>query len=85
MKLKHPSALKLKEVADKYLAWNRKSFPDDAEMLKCGDKDHANFMNIAQMIEKNEFNNKAIGRAISDLDTFVRDYIPNDIYERYCG
>jgi hypothetical protein len=41
-------------------------------------------MNIAQMIEENEFN-KAIGRAISDLDTFVRDYIPDDIYERYCG
>ena len=85
MKLKHPSALKLKEVADKYLAWNRKSFPDDAMMLEGGEKDHADFMNIAQMIEGNEFNTKLIGRAISDLDTFVRDYIPDDIYERYVG
>ena len=85
MKLEHPSALKLKEVADKYLAWNRKSFPDDAMMLEGGEKDYENFINIAQMIEENEFNNKVIGRAISYLDTFVRDYIPNDIYERYCG
>ena len=85
MKLEHPSALKLKEVADKYLAWNRKSYPDDAMMLECGDKDHADFMNIAQMIEENEFKTKLIGRAISDLDTYIRDYIPDDIYERYVG
>lgn len=85
MKLTNPSALKLKEVADKYLAWNRKSFPDDVKMLECGDKDHANFMSIALMIEDNEFKTKVIGRAISDLDTFVRDYIPNDIYDRYCS
>jgi hypothetical protein len=85
MKLEHPNALKLKEVADKYLAWNTKSFPDDAKMLECGKKDYENFISIAQMIEDNEFDNKAIGRAISDLDTFVRDYIPNDIYDLYCG
>ena len=85
MKLEHPSALKLKEVADKYLAWNRKSFPDDTKMLECGEKDYENFISIALMIEENEFKTKLIGRAISDLDTFVRDYIPNDIYERYCG
>ena len=85
MKLEHPNALKLKAVADKYLAWNRKSFPDDAKMLACGEKDHADLMSIALMIEENEFNNKAIGRAISDLDTFVRDYIPDNIYDLYCG
>jgi hypothetical protein len=54
-------------------------------MLECGKKDYENFISIAQMIEDNEFDNKAIGRAISDLDTFVRDYIPNDIYDLYCG
>ena len=79
MKLEHPSALKLKEVADKYLAWNRKSFPDDAKMLECGEKDYENFISIALMIEANEFNNISIGKAIRNLDTFVRDY------DLYCG
>ena len=85
MKLEHPSALKLKEVADKYLAWNRKSFPDDAKMLECGEKDYENFISIALMIEANEFNNISIGKAIRNLDTFVRDYIPDNIYDLYCG
>jgi hypothetical protein len=85
MKLKHPNAIKLVEVADKYLAWNNKSFPNDAGMLKGGVKDYENFMSIALMIEQDEFNNKAIGKAIRNLDTFVRDYIPTDIYDLYCG
>jgi hypothetical protein len=85
MKLKHPNAIKLVEVADEYLAWNNKSFPNDAKMLVCGEKDHANFISIALLIEQDEFNNKAIGKAIRNLDTFVRDYIPSEIYDLYCG
>jgi hypothetical protein len=42
-------------------------------------------MSIALLIEQDEFNNKAIGKAIRNLDTFVRDYIPTDIYDLYCG
>jgi hypothetical protein len=84
MKLEHPNALKLKAVADKYLAWNKESFPNDAKMLECGEKDYADLMSIALMIESDEFNNKAIGKAINNLDTFVRDYIPDNIYDLYC-
>ena len=85
MKLNHPNAIKLVEVADEYLAWNNKSFPNDAKMLECGEKDYENFISIALMIEQDEFNNKAIGKAIRNLDTFVRDYIPQNIYDLYCG
>jgi hypothetical protein len=85
MKLKHPNALRLKEVADKYLARYKKSFADDADMIECVEKDHANFISIALLIEQDEFNNKSIRRAICNLDTCVRDYIPTDIYDIYCG
>jgi hypothetical protein len=84
MKLEHPNALKLKAVAVKYLVWNLESFPGDAKMLECGEKDYADLMSIALMIEDDEFNNKAIGKAINNLDTFVRDYIPDNIYDLYC-
>jgi hypothetical protein len=85
MKLEHPNALKLKAVADKYLAWSKESFPGDAKMLACGEYDYENFMSIALMIESDEFDTIAIRRAIRNLDTFVRDYIPDNIYDLYCG
>ena len=84
MNLTHPYALKLKEVADKYLAWNNKSFSNDAKMLKGGEKDYEDLTSIALMIEQDEFNIIPIRRAIRNLDTFIRDYIPDNIYERYC-
>ena len=84
MKLTNPNALKLKEAADKYLAWNNKSFSGDAKMIKGGEKDHEDLISIALMIEQDEFNNRSIGNAIRKLDTFVRDYIPQNIYDRYC-
>ena len=84
MKLKHPNAIKLVEVADKYLAWNNKSFPNDAGMLKGGEKDHEDLISIALMIEQDEFNNRSISNAIRKLDTFIRDYIPQNIYDLYC-
>jgi hypothetical protein len=84
MNFKHLNALKLKEVADKYLAWNQESFSGDAKMLAGGEKDYADFMNIALMIEQDEFNTIAIRRAIRNLDTFIREYIPDNIYDLYC-
>ena len=85
MKLEHPNALKLKAVADKYLAWNQESFSGDAKMLACGEKDYADLMSIALMIESDEFNTIAIRKSIRHLDTFIRDYIPDNIYDLYCG
>ena len=84
MKLNHPNALKLKAVADKYLAWNQESFSGDAKMLARGEKDHVDLMSIALMIESDEFNTIAIRKSIRKLDTFIRDYIPDNIYEIYC-
>jgi hypothetical protein len=85
MKLKHPNAIQLKEAADKYLAWNNKGWTGDAKMLAVGEKDHEDLISIALMIEQDEFNNKAIGKAIRNLDTFIRDSIPQNIYDIYCG
>jgi len=84
MNFKHHNALKLKAVADKYLAWNQENFSGDAKMLACADKDYADLMSIALMIESDEFNTIAIRRAIRNLDTFVREYIPDNIYDLYC-
>jgi hypothetical protein len=84
MKLTNPNALKLKETADKYLAWSNKGWSGDAKMLAVGEKDHEDLMSIALLIEQDEFNNKAIGNAIRNLDTFIRESIPQNIYDRYC-
>ena len=84
MKLEHPNALKLKAVADKYLAWNQESFSGDAKMLACGEKDYQDLLSIALMIESDEFNTIPIRRAIRNLDTFIREYIPDNIYDLYC-
>lgn len=84
MNFKHHNALKLKAVADKYLACNQESFSGDAKMLTVGEKDYADFMNIALMIEQDEFNTIPIRRAIRNLDTFIREYIPDNIYDLYC-
>jgi hypothetical protein len=84
MNFKHPNAVKLLAVADKYLAWNKESFSHDAKMIACGEKDYQSFISIALLIEQDEFNNISIRRAIRNLDTFIRDYIPDNIYDLYC-
>lgn len=53
-------------------------------MLKVAEQDYIDLMSIALMIEENEFNNKAIAKAIGSLDTIVRDTIPDNIYDIYC-
>jgi hypothetical protein len=85
MKLKHPNAIKLVEAADKYLAWNNKSWHGDAKMLAVGKKDHEDLISIALMIEQDEFNTIPIRKAIRNLDTFIRESIPDNIYDIYCG
>jgi hypothetical protein len=85
MKFEHPNAIQLKEAADKYLAWSNKGWAGDAKMLAVGESDYEDLISIALLIEQDEFNNKAIGKAIRNLDTFIRDSIPQNIYDLYCG
>jgi hypothetical protein len=84
MSLNHPNAIKLRNVATKYRSNLYKQFKSDKNMLKVAEQDYIDLMSIAIMIEENEFNNKAIARAIGSLDTIVRDTIPDNIYELYC-
>lgn len=84
MNLNHPSAIKLRDVATKYRDKLYNNFKNDKDMLKCAEQDYIDLMSIAIMIEENEFNNKAIAKAIRNLDTIVRDTIPDDIYDLYC-
>lgn len=80
--MKNPLAVSLKDAADKYLAWNNKTFADDAKMVSVGQRDHDDLMSIAVMIQNNE-DSLRIARAMSRLDTAVRDVIPNDVYYAY--
>ena len=84
MNLNHPSAIKLHKIATKYRSNLYKRFKNDKDMLKVAEQDYIDLMSIAIMIEENEFNNKAIARAIGNLDTIVRDTIPDNIYNLYC-
>lgn len=77
--MKNKNALKVKAVAEKRLAWVKKSWPTDKDMLKGGQQDYEDLMSIAQMFENNE-KPEAIGRAMWRLDTAVRDDIPDDVY-----
>lgn len=80
--MKNKLALDLKDAADRYLAWNTKTFSDDAEMISVGERDHGDLMSIAGMIENSEDSTR-IARAMWKLDTAVRDIIPNDVYYAY--
>lgn len=84
MNLKHPNAIKLRDIATKYRSNLYKQFKSDKNMLKVAEEDYIDLMSIAIMIEENEFNNKAIAKAMGSLDTIVRDTIPDDIYNIYC-
>lgn len=84
MSLNHPNAIKLRDNATKYRSNLYKQFKSNKNMLKIAEQDYIDLMSIALMIEENEFNNKAIAKAIGSLDTIVRDTIPDNIYELYC-
>ena len=80
--MKNKLALALKDAADRYLAWNTKTFSDDPKMVSVGEIDHGDLMTIASMIENGEAP-ASIARAMGRLDTAVRDVIPNDVYYAY--
>lgn len=80
--MKNKLAFDLKAAADRYLAWNTKTFADDARMIAVGERDHADLVSIAGMIENGE-DSSSIARAMSRLDTAVRDVIPDDTFYAY--
>lgn len=80
--MKNKLATALKDAADRYLNWNTKAFKGDAKMISVGQRDHDALMSIAGMIENNE-DSTTIARAMSRLDTAVRDVIPDNVFYAY--
>lgn len=77
--MKNQHAITIKKAAKKYLAWHNDAFKDDREMLKCGKNDYNDLISIAGMIENGE-DKKKIATAMWNLDTAVRDVIPDSAY-----
>jgi hypothetical protein len=77
-------SLLLKQAADKYLAWNKKHFSNEKDMMDCVYNDYEDLISIATSIGRNE-DKKLIAEAIWKLDTAVRDVIPNKVYMAYTG
>jgi hypothetical protein len=72
-------AITLVNCADRYY----QSFRNDENLNQSiVNKDREDLLSIARMIEDND-NPKAIANAMTKLDTFVRDYIPEEIYIAY--
>ena len=80
--MKNEHAIVLKKAADKYLAWHNKAFEGDSDMIEFGKKDYDDLISIAGMIENGEDVRK-IGKAMWNLDTAVRDVIPDDVFYAY--
>ena len=76
--MKNELAKKLVAAADKYRAVERKY--EGAE--KMVQSDYEDLISIAGMIENNE-SNKSIAKAMWNLDTAVRDVIPDKVYNAY--
>ena len=76
--MKNELAKKLVAAADKYRAVERKY--EGAE--KMVQSDYEDLISIAGMIENNE-SKKSIANAMWNLDTLVRDVIPDDVYNAY--
>lgn len=78
-------AIALTEAANKYLTWNAYHFTvksKDEKMFKFIALDYSDLMFIAALIEIGE-DKKKISKAMWDLDTAVRDVIPNKVYKAY--
>jgi len=76
--MKNELAKKLVAAADKYRAVERKY--EGAE--KMVQSDYEDLISIAGMIENNE-SKKSIAKAMWNLDTLVRDVIPDKVYNAY--
>lgn len=72
--MKTPLALKLGIAAEKYRARNYEPLA-----AKIVEQDYEDLMSIAGMIDNNE-DPKKIAKAMWQLDTAVRDEIPDEVY-----
>lgn len=73
--MKNKLALKLVAAAEKYRSQNH--YLEDAKQVV--QSDYEDLMSIAGMIESNETDSQ-IQLAMWNLDTLVRDEIPDDVY-----
>ena len=76
--MKNELAKKLVAAADKYRAVER-NYEGAEKMVQ---SDYEDLISIAGMIENNE-SKKSISRAMWNLDTVVRDVIPDKVYNAY--
>lgn len=76
--MKNELAKKLVAAADKYRAVER-NYEGAEKMVQ---SDYEDLISIAGMIENNE-SKKSISRAMWNLDTAVRDVIPDKVYNAY--
>jgi hypothetical protein len=82
--MQNEHALILKQAADKYLAWNKKHFSGEEDMMNCARSDYEDLISIATSIA-NGADKKSIAQAMWKLDTAVRDVIPDKVYMAYTG
>lgn len=80
--LKNEHAQQVAARAFKWVTHSHNTWQDDLGMLKSGATDYLDLMEIAIMIESNQ-PKKNIARKMWDLDTVVRDEIPNQVYDFY--
>ena len=81
-KLTNEHALLVAQCAFKWLEHSHKNWPDDKDMLKAGTSDYLDLMGIAIKIEQGAPKQK-IAKEMWNLDTIVRDQIPNSVYNFY--
>ena len=72
----------LKDAADKNLARYSKAAKDDPQLDRVVKSDYEDLISIVGMIENGE-DKKTVARAMWNLDTAVRDVIPDSVYDIY--
>ena len=80
--MKNLLAITLKDAADKNLARYSKAVKDDPELDRVVKSDYEDLISIVGMIENGE-DKKTVARAMWNLDTAVRDVIPDSVYDIY--
>jgi hypothetical protein len=80
--MKNLLAITLKDAAEKNMARYSKAVKDDPQLDRVVKSDYEDLMSIVGMIENGE-DKKTVARAMWNLDTAVRDVIPDSVYDIY--